>query len=45
MRDEDDEDIEIGLAGQTQEQSRFSSDGPAGAGFEPESDDDQGCCG
>jgi hypothetical protein len=45
MSDEDDEDVAIGLAGQAQEQSRFSSDELAGAGFEPESDDDnQGCC-
>jgi len=39
------EDVEIGLAGQAQERSQFSSDELAGAGFEPESDDDnQGYC-
>ena len=36
------EDVEIGLAGQAQEQSQFSSDELAGAGFEPESDEHTG---
>lgn len=35
MSDEDDEDVEIGLAGQAEEQSQFSSDELAGAGSNP----------